>query len=103
MTDGNDNDDRRRNGKKPKPLPDHSTPDPDDSGFVEWILGLFRGTERADSLVVTKLWGRGGQERDGVPTKKYYFPGDKKPTREDRKSTRLNSSHIQKSRMPSSA
>ena len=32
-----------------------------------------------------------------------YFPGDRLFALEDRKSTRLNSSHSQQSRMPSSA
>lgn len=87
MTDDerDDHEDRRRgrHGKRVKALPDKSTPDPADPGLVGWILDLFRGSERADSLVVTKLWGRGGQERDGVPTKKYQFALDKRPTREE--------------------
>ena len=42
-------------------------------------------------------------EKEAQPTPKAEEPFVKEPTTKDRKSTRLNSSHIQKSRMPSSA
>lgn len=84
MTDDDDENDGKTKGRdKKRPLPDRSTPDPADVGLVEWISNLFRGNERADTLVVTRLWGRGGQERDGTPTMKYHFPADKQPTQED--------------------
>ena len=38
-----------------------------------------------------------------VKGNRLFLAGEEKGTLEDRKSTRLNSSHIQKSRMPSSA
>ena len=38
-----------------------------------------------------------------APLKPYFTGAEIPPRRRDRKSTRLNSSHIQKSRMPSSA
>ena len=50
--------------------------------------------------VVKRLVGRGG---DPVIQLQTAFGGGKTHTMLDRKSTRLNSSHIQKSRMPSSA
>ena len=45
----------------------------------------------------------GGSDKSGVPMRQDVHGGVKKYVLLDRKSTRLNSSHIQKSRMPSSA
>ena len=71
------------------------------------------GIDFRDDLVAIDLWRKAGAELDGLRVR---FPKGMlreilrtAPTqftqhaRKDRKSTRLNSSHIQKSRMPSSA
>ena len=58
------------------------------------------GGQRGSDVAVTI----GGQRLDGLEEVLFYEPGITATNLEkDRKSTRLNSSHIQKSRMPSSA
>ena len=52
---------------------------------------------------IERNWGDGSDTGDKVPKFKSPDGPDKTQAARDRKSTRLNSSHIQKSRMPSSA
>ena len=60
---------------------------PHDKANAEFMLGLFRS------------WGFDAR----IETFKVLYPTPRKVALEDRKSTRLNSSHIPLSRMPSSA
>ena len=63
---------------------------------------LERLCTRAQIFAMKGLGQRPG-ENDVESIKRLIKKLRKEPTVEDRKSTRLNSSHIQKSRMPSSA
>ena len=60
--------------------------------FEAWVVTQVKVNEKA-LAASKKIWEEDGDERARDASFRY----------EDRKSTRLNSSHIQKSRMPSSA
>ena len=60
-------------------------PESTQQDFYKWLVDEEHTSEKDEAL--QKLWDEAHKQR----------------TAQDRKSTRLNSSHIQKSRMPSSA
>ena len=75
---------------------------------VTSVLGESTSSNAAPRIIIDGTFGRGGHTREILkhlnPTSKLIaFDKDLQAIAEDRKSTRLNSSHIPLSRMPSSA
>ena len=80
------------------------------SAFAQLEVSKNSNTDTSDKWVMTKLSVKSSTGKLYVTLPKgtawdmtIYAAGSAKVVSRDRKSTRLNSSHIQKSRMPSSA